>query len=93
MKTIRKDWPRVRQYVKAGNTYFSVRSSGRKPPRSHLNHRDRQNGDAVFEDSQIGSFPLKDWGTAATIVIFLTLILNDGLIEKPTKTERQVYER
>lgn len=24
MKTIRKDWPRVRQYVKAGNTYFSV---------------------------------------------------------------------
>jgi integrase len=24
MKTIRKEWPRVRQYVKAGNTYFSV---------------------------------------------------------------------
>lgn len=24
MKTIRKDWPKVRQYVKAGNTYFSV---------------------------------------------------------------------
>src|SRR5512139_3183835 len=24
MKTIRKDWPRVRQYTKAGNTYFSV---------------------------------------------------------------------
>ena len=24
MKTIRKDWPRVRQYVKSGNTYFSV---------------------------------------------------------------------
>jgi hypothetical protein len=24
MKTIRKDWPRVRQYVKAGNTYFQV---------------------------------------------------------------------
>jgi hypothetical protein len=47
----------------------------------------------VFEDSQIGSFPLKDWGTAATIAIFLTLILKDGLIEKPTKTERQVYER
>src|ERR1035437_672885 len=24
MKTIRKDWPRVRQYVKAGSTYFHV---------------------------------------------------------------------
>jgi hypothetical protein len=24
MKTIRKEWPRVRQYVKAGNTYFHV---------------------------------------------------------------------
>lgn len=24
MKTIRKDWPKVRQYVKSGNTYFSV---------------------------------------------------------------------
>ncbi len=24
MKTIRKDWPKVSQYVKAGNTYFSV---------------------------------------------------------------------
>src|ERR1051326_7585175 len=24
MKTVRKEWPRVRQYVKAGNTYFSV---------------------------------------------------------------------
>jgi integrase/recombinase XerD len=24
VKTIRKEWPRVRQYVKAGNTYFSV---------------------------------------------------------------------
>jgi hypothetical protein len=24
MKTIRKDWPRVRQYVKAGNTYYQV---------------------------------------------------------------------
>ncbi|SRR6266567_3558806 len=24
MKTIRKEWPRVRQYVKSGNTYFAV---------------------------------------------------------------------
>jgi hypothetical protein len=24
MKTLRKEWPRVRQYTKAGNIYFSV---------------------------------------------------------------------
>ena len=24
MKTIRKDWPRVRQYVKGGNFYYQV---------------------------------------------------------------------
>jgi hypothetical protein len=31
MKTIREDWPRVRQYVKAGNTYFSVDRTAGKP--------------------------------------------------------------
>lgn len=49
---------------------------------------DSQNGDAVFEDSPTSSFPLKDWGTAATIAIFLMLILKDDLIDKPTKLER-----
>lgn len=43
MKTIRKDWPGVRQYVKAGNTYFSVDLRGKHhqgPPFKNFTSRD-----------------------------------------------------
>lgn len=42
---------------------------------------ERQHGDAVFEDSVSDSFPLKDWGSAAMIAVFLFFIVKDNLIE------------
>ena len=46
----------------------------------------RTGGDA-FEDSVSNSFPLKDWGAAATLAIFLLFVVKDDLIDKPTKQE------
>ena len=45
-----------------------------------------QNGDGIFEDSVQSSFPLTNWGSAATIAIFLMFVVKDDLIDKPTKT-------
>ncbi len=42
----------------------------------------------VFEDSVQSSFPLLNWGSATTIVIFLMFVVKDDLIDKPTKLER-----
>ena len=44
-------------------------------------------GDDAFQDSASSSFPLKDWGAAATLAIFLLFIVKDDLIDKPTKQE------
>jgi hypothetical protein len=44
-------------------------------------------GDAAFQDSVSSSFPLKDWGAAATLAIFLLFVVKDNLIERPTTNE------
>jgi hypothetical protein len=45
-------------------------------------------GHETYQDSVSSSFPLKDWGAAATMAIFLLFVVKDNLIEKPTKSER-----
>jgi hypothetical protein len=47
----------------------------------------QRTGDDAFQDSVSSSFPLKDWGAAATLAIFLLFIVKDDLIDKPTKQE------
>jgi hypothetical protein len=59
---------------------FVPPENGRK---ASLTIADRQNGDAVYENSATNSFPLKGWGTVATITIFLAVIMKENLIEKP----------
>ena len=44
-------------------------------------------GDDAFQDSVSSSFPLKDWGAAATLALFLLFVVKDDLINKPTKQE------
>ncbi len=43
--------------------------------------------DETFEDSVSSSFPLKNWGAAATTAIFLMFIVKDDLIDKPRQYE------
>jgi len=44
-------------------------------------------GHETYQDSVSSSFPLRDWGAAATMAIFLLFVVKDDLISKPTKQE------
>ena len=47
----------------------------------------QRTGDDAFQDSVSSSFPLKDWGAAATMAIFLLFVVKDDLVSTPTKYE------